>query len=95
MTKAIDQDLVSQQSTFCSGADIPVRANSKFAIRHDKYIVVDEIHVQTGSFNYSQAAANSNSENVLVISFDRTLALSYLLHWRSRFNQATTLKLNY
>lgn len=77
------------------GADIPVRANSKYAIHHDKYIVVDEMHVQTGSFNYSQAAAKSNSENVLVVWFDRTLAKSYLQHWHSRFEQATKLQLNY
>lgn len=77
------------------GADIPVRANSKYAIHHDKYIVVDEMHVQTGSFNYSQAAAKSNSENVLVVWFDWTLAKSYLLHWQSRFDQATKLQLNY
>lgn len=77
------------------GADIPVRANSKYAIHHDKYMVVDEMHVQTGSFNYSQAAAKSNSENVLVVWFDRTLAKSYLLHWQSRFEQATKLQLNY
>lgn len=77
------------------GADIPVRANDKYAIHHDKYMVVDEQHVQTGSFNYSQAAAKSNSENVLVVWFDRTLAKSYLMHWQSRFNQATKLKLSY
>jgi len=31
------------------------------------YIVVDNLHTQTGSFNYSQAAARSNSENVVVM----------------------------
>jgi phosphatidylserine/phosphatidylglycerophosphate/cardiolipin synthase-like enzyme len=30
-------------------------------------VISDGKHVQTGSFNYSQAAAKSNSENVLVV----------------------------
>jgi phosphatidylserine/phosphatidylglycerophosphate/cardiolipin synthase-like enzyme len=48
-------------------ADIPTRIISTYAIHHDKYIVSDEKHVQNGSFNYSQAAAKSNSENVVVM----------------------------
>ena len=48
-------------------AAIPLRVVSAYAIHHDKYIVVDGKHTETGSFNYSQAAAKSNSENVLVI----------------------------
>jgi phosphatidylserine/phosphatidylglycerophosphate/cardiolipin synthase-like enzyme len=43
--------------------------------------------VQTGSFNYSKAAAKSNSENVVVIWNNPDLALSYLKHWQDRFDQ--------
>ena len=49
------------------GAGIPLRVISAYTIHHDKYIVVDGKHTETGSFNYSQAAAKANSENVLVI----------------------------
>jgi len=48
-------------------AGIPTKTISNYAIHHDKYIVSDEKHVQTRSFNYSQAAAKSNSENVIVV----------------------------
>jgi phosphatidylserine/phosphatidylglycerophosphate/cardiolipin synthase-like enzyme len=72
-----------------SGAGIPARTNARYAILHDKYIVADERHVQTGSFNYSRAAANSNSENVLVIWNNPELARPYLDHWRSRFGEAS------
>jgi phosphatidylserine/phosphatidylglycerophosphate/cardiolipin synthase-like enzyme len=77
------------------GADIAVRTNSRFAIHHDKYVIVDEIHVQTGSFNYSKAAAKSNSENVLVVWGNADLAYSYLKHWRNRYEQGRVAQLSY
>ncbi len=50
-----------------ANAGIPVRTVSQFKIMHDKVIITDGRNVETGSFNYSRAAANSNSENALVI----------------------------
>lgn len=71
-------------------AGIPTRTIASYAIHHDKYIVVDRCHVQTGSFNYSVAAAKSNSENVLVIWNQRDLAASYEAHWNSRWADAVS-----
>lgn len=76
-------------------ADIPVRLIAKYAIHHDKYIIADQRHVQTGSFNYSQAAARSNSENVLVLWNDPELAASYLRHWQSRWAQGSAFSSTY
>lgn len=70
-------------------AGISVRTNASYAIHHDKYIVVDGCHVQNGSFNYSNAAAKSNSENVLVVWNDANLANSFLKHWQSRWDQGS------
>lgn len=78
-----------------ANARIPVRVNGQYAIHHDKYIVSDEAHVQTGSFNYSQAAAQSNSENVIVIWHNPTLAASYMRHWQSRFDEGAAYRSNY
>lgn len=61
-------------------ADIPTRVVSAYAIHHEKYIAVDSQHTETGSFNYSQAAARSNSENVLVVWNNPTTAKQYLVH---------------
>ena len=77
------------------GAGIPTRTISRYAIHHDKYMVVDKSTVQTGSFNYSKAAAKSNSENVVVIWNNPDLALSYLKHWQDRFDQGREYKSNY
>jgi phosphatidylserine/phosphatidylglycerophosphate/cardiolipin synthase-like enzyme len=76
-------------------ADIPVRLNGRYAIHHDKYIVVDALHVQSGSFNYSKAAATSNSENVLVVWNNHVVADQYLRHWQKRFDDAVTYRSSY
>lgn len=77
------------------GAGMEVRVTSKYAIHHDKFIVVDSQTVQTGSFNYTQAAARANSENVLVVWSDRSLAARYLIHWESRWTQGTRVEISY
>lgn len=77
------------------GAGAQVRVTSQYAIHHDKYVVVDARTVQTGSFNYSQAAARSNSENVLVVWNDTAVAVRYLMQWDSRWVQGMNVEMSY
>lgn len=70
-------------------AGIPIRTINAYPIHHDKYIVVDGRHTETGSFNYSAAAAKSNSENVLVIWNNPQVAKQYIRHWQNRWKQGT------
>ena len=77
------------------GAGIPLRVISAYAIHHDKYIVVDARHTETGSFNYSQAAAKSNSENVLVVWNNEDVAAQYLAHWNSRWEKGVDVEAGY
>ena len=76
-------------------AGISLRVVSAYAIHHDKYIVVDGKHTETGSFNYSQAAARSNSENVVVIWDNPAAAGRYLAHWESRWRQGIEVDSKY
>jgi len=76
-------------------AGIPLRTISTYTIHHDKYIVVDGMHVETGSFNYSQSAARRNSENVIVVWNNPELASSYLGHWQSRWDQGVAWRSEY
>jgi phosphatidylserine/phosphatidylglycerophosphate/cardiolipin synthase-like enzyme len=78
-----------------ANAGIPVRTNAMYAIHHDKYIIADDRSVQTGSFNYSRAAQQSNSENVLVVWNNASVAASYMRHWTSRFDEATPYQSSY
>lgn len=76
-------------------AGIPVRTINRYDIMHDKVIIVDGTTVETGSFNYSHAAAHHNSENVLVLHDVPDIARQYLAHWQSRWDQGHDWKLGY
>ncbi|MBU9229148.1 phospholipase D family protein [Burkholderia multivorans] len=76
-------------------AGIPTRTIDTYAIHHDKYLVIDAEHVETGSFNYSASAASRNSENVVVVWNNPQLASRYLTHWQSRFDQGTPYRSTY
>jgi len=66
-----------------------VRTISVYAIHHDKVIIADRQTVEQGSFNYSDAAAHRNSENVLVNWGNPQLAAVYLKHVERNYAQAT------
>ena len=63
-----------------------VRTNGHYRLHHDKFIVVDDCHVQTGSWNYAESAKR-NSENVVVLWNNPAVARAYLAHWQSRFDE--------
>ncbi|HDR8964642.1 TPA: hypothetical protein QDB13_002242 [Burkholderia vietnamiensis] len=49
---------------------------------HSKYLVVDGVTVETGSFNFSQAARH-NAENVIVVRGNEQLGDAYLKNWEA------------
>jgi len=67
---------------YLAHAGIPVLIDRKHAIAHNKVIVVDRIAVETGSFNYTKAAQNSNAENALILR-DPDLAQRYANNWQT------------
>ena len=81
--------------TLLAKAGIPTRTIKAYPIHHDKFIVVDGMAVETGSFNFTAAAAKGNSENALVVWNDPTLAETYLTHWQSRWDQGQAFKAKY
>jgi len=62
-------------------AGIQVFVDSKHAIMHNKLVLVDGKTVQTGSYNYTAAAEESNAENCLVLT-DKALCTEYEAEWR-------------
>jgi phosphatidylserine/phosphatidylglycerophosphate/cardiolipin synthase-like enzyme len=76
-----------------AGAD--VRTISTYAIHHDKVIIADRQTVEQGSFNYSDAAAHKNSENVLVNWGNPKLADVYLKHFERNYAQAKPYEQGY
>lgn len=73
-----------------AGSGAHVWIDRKHAIFHDKYLVVDDRIVETGSFNYTQAAEGSNAENCLFIR-DVAIARQYSDNWVEHQKHATEL----
>jgi len=77
------------------GAGIPVRIVSVYPVQHSKYIVADGLQVETGSYNYSTAAARYNSENVVVIWNRGDIAQQYIDNWQGLYNQGHTYRASF
>jgi phosphatidylserine/phosphatidylglycerophosphate/cardiolipin synthase-like enzyme len=65
-------DYTQSRLTTCRAIDlieagIEVRTRHRRGFQHNKYIVIDQAVVITGSFNFSPASEAFNTENVLVI----------------------------
>jgi len=69
-------------------ANIPVRVDTEHALQHDKYMIIDAKTVETGSFNYTAAAEQRNSENVLVLWETPELARLYGDNWQLLWDSA-------
>lgn len=76
-------------------ANIGVRTSDYYRIQHDKVIIVDSKHVETGSFNFTSSAEKYNSENAIVMWNAPQLANEYLKHWQSRWEKGQDYKSSY
>lgn len=63
--------------TFLANKGVSVRLNARYAIMHNKFMVVDGDTVQTGSFNYTASAAYRNAENSIVLRGIPQIATQY------------------
>ena len=81
--------------TFLANQGVPVRTCGNYAIFHHKFMVFDGQHVQTGSFNFSAAAANKNAENVLMLWNVPGIAEHYNQEWQRLWEESTTVEPRY
>ena len=73
---------------YMSACGVAVRTDARYPIMHDKFIVVDGQHVETGSFNYTFAAAQRNAENALVVWNNPLMAGKYTSEFDRLFAEA-------
>ena len=67
-------------ATFYANQGIPAYIDSYHARAHDKLMILDQVTVITGSFNFSKSAETQNAENVLIIR-SSDLARLYRENW--------------
>lgn len=80
---------------FISNKGITVRLNSKYKSMHNKFMIIDNQSIQTGSYNYSAAANKSNAENVIYIKNDENIASKYTIEFNRLWNESAPLVLKY
>jgi phosphatidylserine/phosphatidylglycerophosphate/cardiolipin synthase-like enzyme len=82
-------------ATFLANAGIPTRTSSRYAIMHNKFLVIDGRHVQTGSFNYTISAQQRNAENVIVLWNQPAIAAAYGREWQRLWREADDYQKRY
>jgi competence ComEA-like helix-hairpin-helix protein len=70
---------------------IPVKQDTNKYILHHKVIIIDSETVITGSFNFSQNAAKTNEENILIIKGNTNIANTYLSEFKRLYEQEAPL----
>lgn len=94
----LDKSQLSERytgATFLANTGIEVRINSRYAIMHNKFLVIDGQTVQTGSFNYTRAAVERNAENVIVVRGNPAIAQAYSDEWSRLWGEAQPLAARY
>lgn len=78
--------------SFLAKQGIPVRLNNNYPIHHNKFMVFDGNNLETGSFNYTRAAADKNAENVLLLWNVPNLAAVYTKEWHRLWEESVELR---
>lgn len=81
--------------TFLANHGVPVRLNDRYAIMHNKFMVLDGRNVETGSFNYTQAAAKSNAENAILMLDVPDIASKYAADFRKLWDEGDIVNPSY
>ena len=67
---------------------VDVRFNEKYKIQHNKYMIIDQKHVECGSFNYTKSAERYNAENAIIIQDAPEFAKVYTENFNKLWNEA-------
>ena len=74
-------------ATFLAHANIPTYIDPAHAIAHNKVMIIDDVTVITGSFNFTKAAETHNAENLLILH-DAALAARYTANWQAHLGHS-------
>lgn len=81
--------------TYLVSHHIPVRLNDKYAIMHNKFMIIDSHSIETGSFNYTKNAASNNAENVIYLRNQPDIAKKYTKEFNKLWNESEYIKYKY
>jgi len=76
---------------YLARAGISVRLDGRYRIMHDKFMVIDGRDVETGSFNYTEAAVQDNAENAILLVDVPAIAAGFTRDWWRLWNESAAL----
>ena len=79
------------RATLLASQGVPVHLFGKYR-HHNKFMVIDGQHVQTGSANYNTGGQERNAENVLVLWNAPELATMYIQEWERLWSEGKEVK---
>lgn len=68
------------------------RFNAHYKIQHNKYMIIDEKHVECGSFNYTKSAETSNAENAIIVMNAPDFAKVYVTNFNKLWDECLQAK---
>jgi phosphatidylserine/phosphatidylglycerophosphate/cardiolipin synthase-like enzyme len=80
------------QTGILRNAGIPVRLDHHYAIFHHKFMIIDKVTLETGSFNYTTAAIKYNAENAIVLWNAPVIAETYATEWQRLWDESFDTK---
>ena len=89
-SRGVTVRLVTDKDSYPTGfpaleaAGIPVVQDSRSALMHDKFAIVDDMAVWTGSFNFTTSAALNQNNNALTLASPK-LAANFSAEFREMF----------
>jgi phosphatidylserine/phosphatidylglycerophosphate/cardiolipin synthase-like enzyme len=81
-------------ASFLANSGISTLIDDKHSIAHNKIMIIDKQSVITGSFNFTKAAEEYNTENLLII-LSKELAKEYVENWKVHKNHSTIYEPRY
>ncbi|MBJ6724577.1 phospholipase D family nuclease [Geomesophilobacter sediminis] len=73
---------------FVAHAGIFTYIDDRYAIAHNKIMIIDRETIITGSFNFTKAAEEKNAENLLVLKGNPRLVETYLKNFEAHRGKA-------
>jgi phosphatidylserine/phosphatidylglycerophosphate/cardiolipin synthase-like enzyme len=71
-------------------AGVPVKYGVQPGIMHDKFIISDSFYLETGSFNFTEAADSKNQENQIYIG-SAEIVTKYISRFNSMWSASKSL----
>lgn len=88
----------NSQIPLLAAAGIPVALEVRYAVAHNKIILVDAMEadgtVVTGSYNFTWSARTRNAENLLILRGNPAVLRAYLDNWKRHRAEAVPYEAN-